>query len=117
MVIRRLLHHRQVVRATLLGAISAYLLIALAFFYAFLAAEHYHQPPLFGDPQPTTSFMYFSLTSITTLGYGDLAARTEIGRLLATTEAVLGQVYLVTVVAMVVSLLAQTWSDRPHDEA
>lgn len=115
-VVRRLIRHRQVTRATLLGAISAYLLIALAFFYAFLAVDQYHQAPFFGQAQPTTAFVYFSLTTITTLGYGDLAAHTEIGRLLATTEAVVGQVYLVTFVAMVVALLAQSWSDRPgHD--
>lgn len=116
-VVRRLLRHRRVTRATLLGAISAYLLIALAFFYTFLAVDQYQQAPFFEQSQPTTAFMYFSLTTITTLGYGDLAAHTEIGRLLATTEAVVGQVYLVTFVAMVVALLAQNWSERPTDAA
>jgi len=116
-VVRRLLRHRRATRATLLGAISAYLLIALAFFYAFLAVDQYEQADFFGEAQPTSAFMYFSLTTITTLGYGDLAAHTELGRLLATTEAVVGQVYLVTFVAMVVSLLAQNWSQRPPDDA
>ena len=51
--------------------------------------------------------MYFSLTSITTLGYGDLAAVSPAGRLLATTEAVIGQVYLVTFVAMIVGLIVE----------
>jgi hypothetical protein len=116
-VVRRLLHHRRAARATLLAAISAYLLIALAFYYAFLAVDQYEQADFFGEAQPTSAFMYFSLTTITTLGYGDLAAHTEIGRLLATTEAVVGQVYLVTLVAMVVSLLAQNWFERPPDDA
>ncbi len=116
-VVRRLLRHRSVTRATLLGAISAYLLIALAFFYAFLAVDQYQQASFFGGAQPTSVFMYFSLTTITTLGYGDLVAHTQLGRLLATTEAVIGQVYLVTFVAMVVALLAQDWSQRPHDDA
>lgn len=115
-VVRRLLHHRGVSRATLFGAISAYLLIALAFFYAFLAVDQVQPESFFAEAQPTTSFMYFSLTTITTLGYGDLAAHTEIGRLLATTEAVVGQVYLVTFVAMVVALLAQSWSERPRGD-
>ena len=52
----------------------------------------------------TTSFMYFSLVSITTVGYGDLAAATDLGRLLAASEALVGQVYLVTFVAMIVGL-------------
>jgi hypothetical protein len=108
-VVRRLLRHRVVSRGTLLGAISAYLLIALAFFHTFLAVDSYLAEPFFGQDQPTTAFMYFSLTTITTLGYGDLAPVPELARLLATTEAVIGQVYLVTVVAMVVGLLAQRW--------
>ncbi len=115
-VIRRLLRHRRVSSGTLLGAISAYVLIALAFFYAFLATEQHLETPFFGEVESTTSFMYFSLSTITTLGYGDLAARTDVGRLLATSEAVVGQVYLVTFVAMIVGLLAQEWSAPRHND-
>jgi hypothetical protein len=50
--------------------------------------------------------MYFSLTTIATLGYGDFVPVTEVGRLAAMSEAVIGQVYLVTFVAMVVSRFA-----------
>ena len=56
--------------------------------------------------------MYFSLTTITTVGYGDLTAQTHLGRLLANSEAVVGQVYLVTFVAMIVGLRAQAWRER-----
>ena len=62
--------------------------------------------PYFGESQPTTSYMYFSLTTITTTGYGDFTAASEFGRLLAMAEAVTGQVYLVTFVAMLVGLFA-----------
>jgi hypothetical protein len=50
--------------------------------------------------------MYFSLTTITTTGFGDLTAASPFGRLLAMWEAVTGQVYLVTFVAMLVGLFA-----------
>lgn len=83
-------------------------MIAVAFNYAFLAADAY-QPPFFGQPEPTTSFMYYSLVTATTLGYGDPGAATNLGRLLSTSEAVIGQVFLVTFVAMLVGLLAQAW--------
>lgn len=108
-VIRRLVRHRRVTTGTLLGAIAAYLLIAVAFAYMFLYIDAVETAPFFSsvDDPPTTSFMYFSLVSITTVGYGDLAAATDVGRLTATTEAVLGQVYLVTFVAMLVGLLIQ----------
>lgn len=115
-VVRRLVRHRRITRGTLLGAISAYLLIALGFFYAFLTTNRYQHTPFFGAAEPTTSYMYFSLTSVTTLGYGDLVAHGDVARLLATTEAVVGQVYLVTFVAMVVALLAQSWVQQTPGE-
>lgn len=103
-VIRRLVHHREVTRGTLLGAISGYLLIPIAFFYVFLTISLSQQTPFFGETQPSTTYMYFSLTTITTTGYGDFTAKTELGRLAAMTEAVGGQMYLVTFVAMLVGL-------------
>ena len=116
-VVRRLLHHREISRGTLQGAISAYLLIPVAFFYAFEAVNAYAGTPFFGDPQPSTSFMYFSLSTITTVGYGDLTAAGDLGRLLATSEAIIGQIYLVTFVAMIVALFAQRRSGPKADES
>ena len=107
-VMRRIAQHREVSRGTLLGAISGYLLLPIAFFYLFLSTASLTGAPFFADPQPTTSYMYFSLTTITTTGYGDLTAATPFGRLLATSEALMGQVYLVTFVAMLVGLFAAT---------
>lgn len=104
LVIRRLVRHRAASVKTLLGAVSAYLLIALAFTFMFLDVNAFGRS-FFGSDEPTTSFMYYSLVTITTLGYGDLAAAEPIGRLLSTIEAVVGQVYLVTFVAMIVGLL------------
>ena len=105
-VVRRLIQHREVTRGTLLGAISGYLLLPIAFYYMFLTLSSVMTAPYFGDAQPTRTYMYFSLTTITTTGYGDVTASTELGRLLAMTEAVTGQVYLVTFVAMLVGLFA-----------
>lgn len=109
LVVRRLIRHQQASLETLLGAVSAYLLIALAFNFAFLALDRLGEP-FFGQEEPTTSFMYFSLVTITTLGYGDLAAAEPLGRLLTTIEAVIGQVYLVTFVAMIVALFVESRS-------
>jgi hypothetical protein len=107
LVVRRLIHHNRASAQTLLGAVSAYLLFALAFNFVFLTINALGGEPFFGSEEPTTAYMYFSLTSITTLGYGDLAAVTPLGRLLATMEAVIGQVYLVTFVAMIVGLIVE----------
>lgn len=106
-VVWRLTRHRRVTTATLLGSVTGFLLIANAFNFAFRAADSLGSTPFFGAEESTTSFMYFSLVTITTTGYGDLSPVTNWARLLSTTEAVIGQVYLVTVVAMIVGLFAQ----------
>jgi hypothetical protein len=105
-IVRRLVEHRVVTRGTLLGAIAGYLLIGVMFYFVFLLASEAQNGPFFGVDQPTTSFMYFSLVSVTTVGYGDLVPNTSLDRLLANAEAVIGQVYLVTFVAMIVGLYA-----------
>jgi voltage-gated potassium channel Kch len=115
-VVRRLIEHGEVTRATLLGAICGYLLIPVAFFFAFLACNESSAGPFFANPEASPSYMYFSLTTLTTVGYGDLTAVTNVGRLLASAEAVLGQVYLVTFVAMIVGLYAAARGARRAEE-
>jgi hypothetical protein len=111
-VVLRLIRHRTVTMATMYGAIAAYLLLAVAYFFVFMTVGQW-QGTFFTSPdEPSSSYMYFSLTTITTVGYGDLTAHTHLGRLLATSEAVVGQVYLVTFVAMIVGLRAQEWRNR-----
>jgi Ion channel len=42
------------------------------------------------------------------VGYGDLTARTDVGRMLAVSEALIGQLYLVSVVALLVSNIGRS---------
>ena len=48
--------------------------------------------------------MQFSYTTLTTVGYGDIAPRTLAARALANVEALTGQLYLVIIVARLVAL-------------
>lgn len=114
-VLRRIFVHRTVSSGTILGAISVFLLLAIAFTYLQLTAESLDLGAAFGSVQPTTSFMYFSLVTITTTGYGDLVPVTKAARLLATSEAVIGQIFLVTVVARLVSLYGSSEARHPDD--
>jgi hypothetical protein len=104
LVLRRVMMQRVVTSDTLRGAIAVYLLIAVAFNYTFLSVNGLTGDLFFDSPQSTTAFMYFSLSTITTVGYGDLSAVTEAGRFLASAEAFIGQVLLVVVIARLVSL-------------
>ncbi|MFQ1002650.1 potassium channel family protein [Modestobacter sp. SSW1-42] len=111
-VVRRLLRHREVGLRTVTGAIAVYLLLPITFFFLFLGVEA-TQGDFFGRPEGTTTFMYFSLATITTTGYGDLTPVTPLGRLLASAEALTGQLFLVTFVALLVGLFGQRWRAGP----
>ena len=56
---------------------------------------------------PAIDYLYFSFVTITTTGYGDFTAASGIGRMTAVLEAIFGQLYLITVVALVVQNLGQ----------
>jgi hypothetical protein len=116
-VSHRLAQHRRVTASTLLAAVTAYLLIPLIFYYAFLVADAAQSGPFFNQRLSGTDFMYFSLTTVTTLGYGEPTPRTDVGQWLATTEALVGQLYLVVVVALIVGLMASRWTADKQPDA
>jgi len=85
-----------------------YLLVALmwAFVYTFLELV---DPTSFNitlsQPQGyLLVFQYYSVITITTLGYGDIAPVTEVAKAFAALEALVGQLYLVVVVAWLVGM-------------
>jgi Ion channel len=98
---------RAVTVRTMFGVLCVYLLIGMLFSFCFSVIDHVGSTPFFtngADEQP--DFLYFSYATITTTGYGDLIAATDLGRSLAIIEALIGQIYLVTVVALIVANLA-----------
>lgn len=109
-IVRRLLKHRRVTFQTVLGALCLYLLAAMFFAFLYSALDTLGSEPFFrqGRTDGVIDFLYFSFTTITTTGFGDLTAASDLGRMVAVTEAVIGQLYLVTVVALLVSNLGRT---------
>ena len=87
------------------GALSAYLIIGVAFASFFAAIDHLSGGHFFarGEPGSTQTFQYFSFTTLTTLGYGDFTAAGNLGRAVADLEALTGQIFLVTLVAFLVT--------------
>jgi Ion channel len=57
-----------------------------------------------GGPEEVGTMLYFSLTTLTTTGYGDVVAVDPFARSLANLEAVIGQFYLAITVARLVTL-------------
>jgi hypothetical protein len=105
-IVRHLVVRRIVDVQTLLGTIAAYLMVGM--FFAFL----YHalglsqtQPPFFGSQGAGTfsQDLFFSFTTLTTTGYGNLVPSGNPGQTFAVLEMLIGQLFLVTAVAKVVS--------------
>ena len=58
-------------------------------------------------PATVSRCLYFSFTTLTTVGYGDLTAASNLGHTLSVAEALAGQIYLVTVVSVIVANLGR----------
>jgi hypothetical protein len=107
---RELLADRRITMQTLYGALCMYLLLGLAFAFTYNAIEDLGGQAFFSggrDGHPA-DYLYYSFTTLTTTGYGDFTAATGFGRGLSMIEALAGQIYLVTVVALLVSNLGRT---------
>ena len=91
---------------SMFGVLCLYLLIGLIFAVAFAVIQDISSTDFFTTKDGgRDDFLYFSYATLTTVGYGDLIAATNLGRSLAISEALLGQIYLVTVVALIVGNL------------
>jgi hypothetical protein len=85
------------------GALCIYLLLGLFFasVYAVIGAHGREFFVTLAEPR-TRDYQYFSFVTLATLGFGDLAPKSDVARMLTVVEAMLGQLYLVTVVALLV---------------
>jgi voltage-gated potassium channel Kch len=94
---------------TILGAISIYVFIGMFFAFVYQAVGVIGSEPFFAQQKTATiaDYLYFSFVTLTTTGYGDLTAAGGLGRALAVSEALFGQVYLVTVIALLISQFAR----------
>jgi len=89
---------------TILGAISVYVLLGILFAYAYVAVDKLQSGPFFGQHTQTGDFIFFSITTLSTTGYGNLVPTGQPGRMLAGLEMLTGQIFLVTLIAGLVSL-------------
>ncbi len=91
---------------TILGAISVYTTLGLLFSFAYESIGRVQSTPFFsGEPHlHHGDYLFFSYTTLTTTGYGDLVPAGQPGEMIATFEMLIGQIFLVTLVAGLVSL-------------
>ncbi len=110
-LVRQVKERGKITTHTMMGVLCIYLLMSLAFAAAFGAIAAISGEPFFqqgaGDGT-TNNYLYYSLTTITTVGMGDFSPATNLGRSLTAAEALIGQIYVITVVAVIVGNLGRT---------
>lgn len=104
----RLVWERGVTLQAVAGALVIYLLIGLTVAWVIGFAAKVGSGPYFaqGTDGTESSRLYFSFTTLSTTGYGDLTPAAAAGRAIAVVEMLIGQLYLVTVIGVLVGNLA-----------
>ena len=107
-IFRELYNHPAVNTRTVSGALCVYLMVGLLFAFLYQLNGAVDHEPFFQDGQDGTAseYLYFSYVALTTVGFGDLVAAGDTGRMMVVMEAVMGQLYLVTVIGFTVGTFA-----------
>jgi hypothetical protein len=119
-ILRALISRSQVDQETVLGAIDAYLLVGMFFAYTYMALGAIHSPFFQSGEQTTVAqALFFSFTTLTTTGYGNLVPAGNPGQSFAVLEMLIGQLFLVTAVAKVINAWRPSrWkAGQPEDDA
>ena len=102
-VIRRVITMEKVTMSAIMGGIAGYFLIGLIFAWIYIALRGFVDGPVFVPPAEGPP-VYYSFVVLTTLGFGDISPVHELARRLTVVEAMVGQIFLVTLVARLVSM-------------
>jgi voltage-gated potassium channel len=114
LILNTLIQTRDVSRDTIIGGICVYLLIGLSFTLSYILISDLGTGSLLDAGQPVlrsqadgshfaATLLYFSFVTLTTLGYGDITPAGEVARMLASTEAVIGQLYVAIFIARLIA--------------
>ncbi|HYC81480.1 MAG TPA: potassium channel family protein [Solirubrobacterales bacterium] len=105
-VLRRVIANAGADSRTILGAISVYMVLGLLFTFLYVFVARVQDGAFFEGHHDAggSDFIFFSYTTLTTTGFGDLVPGGQPGRMLAGLEMLTGQIFLVTLVAGLVSL-------------
>ena len=117
-ILRRVIAHPVVTTETVLGAVCVYLIIGFSFAFIYSMLALVSPPPFFTGVSKTTidETLFFSYSTLTTVGYGNLVPSISLGQTFAMLEALFGQIYLVLIVARLVSLWGQQVRPLPGME-
>lgn len=112
LLLRIVIASDEITANTLYGAVCIYLLLGIlwATLYGFINEVFPGSifsgmlPDAYHHHKEINEFLYFSYTTLTTLGYGDITSITPVGRLIAVFEAMTGQLFLAFLVARLICI-------------
>ncbi|MEM8620252.1 MAG: ion channel [Actinomycetota bacterium] len=107
-LLRAILRHQVVTIQTIVGAIAAYALIGLTFSWIFLGIDTLDDSQLSLDPREPQTYPEFSFITLTTVGYGNQVPTATFSARIAVILAIMGQIFLATFVARLVSLYGRS---------
>jgi len=115
-VVRSLRARQGVTLEAVFGVLCVYLLIGMLFAFLYGSIDRLGGSPFFagGQPASVADCLYYSFTTLTTVGYGDLTAHSNLGHTLSVSEALVGQIYLVTIVSLIVANLGRSRPASPQ---
>lgn len=104
-IVRGVISEGTVSQRSVIGAICVYFLLGMLFLFAYSDVAALGSDPFFAQGTDGTLALrlYFSFVTLSTVGYGDYSAASNLGHMLSVLEALIGQLYLVTVIAVLVS--------------
>lgn len=103
-ILNRILRHETVTIQTVMGGIAAYALLAFAMSAVYVAVDKLSDDAFLSGVVKDGDYTYFSFVTLTTVGYGDITAASDLAKRLVVIEAFVGQVFIITFVARLVSL-------------
>jgi Ion channel len=113
-VLRSIRGRQKVSVAAVLGVLCLYILLGLFFAQLYGALDRVSGGGFFanGVAGNLSDCVYFSFTTLATIGYGDITTAGNLGHTLAVTEGLIGQIYLVTIVSVFVGNLGRARVER-----
>jgi Ion channel len=108
-LVGELRRERAVDAQTLSGVLAIYLLVGMLFSFVYAVIGAVDSDALFAQGTTPTAAdeLYFSFVTLCTVGFGDLTPAGELARTVAICEMLIGQIYLVTVVSLIVANLGR----------
>lgn len=104
-IIAHQLRRTRVDAQALLAAISAYVMVGMFFTFIYNFIALLATTPIFGEGtvDALSTQLFFSFTTLTTVGYGNIVPATPLAQSIAVAEAITGQLFLLTAVARIIS--------------